>query len=148
MEKKQNREKYTGIYGSWYAMKQRCGNPNNKSYHNYGGRGIGYPEKWSTFAGFTEDMQEGYCKGLTIDRIDNNKSYSKENCRWLDKKGQCNNTRKNVLITFDGRTLTSTQWAEELGLEECTLKSRRLRGWSLERMMSPKLERPLKLLIN
>lgn len=148
MEKKQNREKYTGIYGSWYAMKQRCGNPNNKSYHNYGGRGIGYPEKWRTFNGFTEDMAEGYREGLTIDRTDNNKPYSKENCRWLDRKSQCNNTRKNVLITFDGKTLTSSRWAERLGLAECTLKSRRLRGWSLERMMNPKLERPLKLLTN
>lgn len=143
--KKYSREKYLGMYVSWYAMKQRCGNPKNKSYHNYGGRGITYPKKWESYQGFKEDMEETYKKGLTIDRINNNESYSKENCRWLDRKTQCNNMRKNVLITYQGITLTSTQWAEKLGLQECTLKSRRLRGWTLERMMNPKLERPLKL---
>ncbi len=137
---KKYREKYTGIYGSWYAMKQRCGNPNHLAYHNYGGRGISYPEEWETFKGFEKDMSETYKKGLTIDRIDNNASYSKENCRWA--------TRKNILITYKGETHTSTQWAEKLGLRECTLKSRRLRGWTLERMMNPKLERPLKLFIS
>ncbi len=143
--KKYSRKNYVGMYGSWYAMKQRCGNPKNLAYHNYGGRGITYPEKWESYQGFKEDMGETYKKGLTIDRINNNASYSKENCRWLDRKSQCNNTRKNVLITYQGITLTSTQWAEKLGLQECTLKSRRLRGWTLERMMNPKLERPLKL---
>jgi hypothetical protein len=143
--KKYSREKYVGMYGSWYAMKQRCGNPKHSAYHNYGGRGITYPEKWESYQGFKEDMEETYKKGLTIDRINNNDSYSKENCRWLDRKSQCNNMRKNVLIEYQGITLTSTQWAEKLGLRECTFKSRRLRGWTLERMMNPKLERPCKL---
>jgi len=145
--KKYSREKYVGMYGSWYAMKQRCSNPNNKSYKNYGGRGIKYPEKWETYAGFCEDMKDTYKKGLTIDRINNNESYSKENCRWLDRKSQSNNTRKNVFIEYQGIRLTSTQWAEKLGIMECTLKSRRLRGWTKERMLSPKLERPRKLLL-
>lgn len=143
--KKYSREKYVGMYGSWYAMKQRCGNPKNRSYHNYGGRGITYPKKWESYKGFKEDMGETYKKGLTIDRIDNNASYSKENCRWIDRKTQCNNTRKNVLLTYQGITLTSTQWDEKLGLKEGTFKSRRIRGWTIERMMNPKLERPLKL---
>lgn len=143
--KKYSREKYVGMYGSWYAMKQRCGNPKNRSYHNYGGRGITYPKKWESYQGFKEDMGETYKKGLTIDRINNNASYSKENCRWLDRKTQCNNMRKNVLITYQGITLTSTQWGEKLGLKEGTFKSRRIRGWTIERMMNPKLERPVKL---
>jgi hypothetical protein len=143
--KKYSREKYVGMYGSWYAMKQRCGNPKNHSYHNYGGRGITYPDKWESYVGFKEDMEETYKKGLTIDRINNNKSYSKENCRWLNRKLQCNNMRKNVLITYEGITLTSTQWGEKLGLKEGTFKSRRIRGWSIERMMNSKLERPAKL---
>ena len=53
--------------------------------------------------------------------------------------------RKNVLITYQGITLTSTQWGEKLGLKEGTFKSRRIRGWTIERMMNPKLERPVKL---
>lgn len=143
--KKYSRESYVGMYGSWYAMKQRCGNPKNLAYHNYGDRGITYPKKWESYQGFKEDMGETYKKGLTIDRIDNNASYSKENCRWLDRKKQCNNMRKNVLITYQGITLTSTQWGEKLGLKEGTFKSRRIRGWTIERMMNPRLERPAKL---
>lgn len=143
--KKYSREKYVGMYGSWYSMKQRCKNPKNRSYHNYGGRGITYPKKWESYAGFEEDMGNTYKKGLTIDRINNNESYSKENCRWLDRKSQCNNMRKNVLIEYNGITLTSTQWGEKLGLKEGTFKSRRIRGWTIERMMNSKLERPAKL---
>lgn len=139
------KERYTGIYGSWYAMKQRIGNPNNVSYHNYGGRGLAYDDTWETFAGFENDMGGTYKKGYTLERIDNNGNYCKENCRWATRKDQCNNTRKNITIEYQGITLTSSQWAEKLGIREATFKSRRLRGWTLERMMNPKLERPAKL---
>jgi hypothetical protein len=140
------KEKYTGIYGSWYAMKQRIGNPNNASYHNYGGRGLVYDPTWESFAGFEADMGGSYKKGLTLERIDNNGNYCKENCRWASRKEQCNNMRKNILIEYNGTKLTSTQWAEHLGIKEGTFKSRRIRGWTLERMMNPDLERPAKLL--
>ena len=140
------KENYTGIYGSWYAMKQRIGNPKHSSYHNYGGRGLNYDTQWETFAGFEKDMGDTYKKGFTLERINNNGNYCKENCRWATRKDQSNNTRKNILIKYKSIELTSSQWAEKLGLKEGTFKSRRLRGWTLERMMNQKLERPAKLL--
>lgn len=143
---KYRKEKYTGIYGSWYAMKQRISNPNHTSYHNYGGRGIKYNCNWESFAGFEKDMGDTYKKGFTLERVDNNGDYCKENCRWATRKEQCNNTRKNILIDYNGVQLTSAQWAEKLGLKEGTFKSRRLRGWTLDRIMNSKLERPAKLL--
>jgi len=139
------RKHYTGIYGSWYAMKQRCGNPNNKSYHNYGGRGISYPLQWETFEGFKMDMGHSYKSGLTLERIDNNSSYSLDNCRWATKKEQANNMRRNHIIVYKGESKTLSQWAEHLGLKPHTLLFRSLRGWTVERMLSARLERPWKL---
>lgn len=139
------KKNYTGIYGTWYSMKQRINNPKNISYHNYGGRGITYIPKWEKFADFEKDMGSDYKENYTLERIDNNGNYCKENCRWATRREQCNNTRKNIFIEYNGISLTATQWAEKLGLAEGTFKSRRLRGWSIERMMNPKLERPAKL---
>lgn len=79
------------IYGH---MKSRCDNPLEAGFKEYGERGITYDEKWKTFSGFWEDMEEGYEDGLEIDRIDPNKGYCKENCRWVDHVIQCFNTRK------------------------------------------------------
>lgn len=83
----------TGIYNTWDAMKQRCTNENNTSWANYGGRGIFVCEKWLSFDGFCEDMLKSYSEGLEIDRIDVNKGYFKENCRWVNKSLQAFNKR-------------------------------------------------------
>ena len=66
-------------------MKARCNNPNNVSYRYYGGRGITYCDKWETFTGFWEDMKNSWKQDYTIDRIDSNKNYCKENCQWLNR---------------------------------------------------------------
>lgn len=90
----------TRLYGVWHHMKQRCENPHHNSYHNYGGRGITVCEQWRDFAkfrewaianGYDENAPRGAC---TIDRIDNDKGYSPDNCRWVDMKTQCSNKRK------------------------------------------------------
>lgn len=138
---KYRKEHYTGLYGSWYAMKQRCGNPNNVNYHNYGGRGITYPTKWETFKGFKKDMGTGYKRGMTIERKDVNGNYSKENCIWTTRKAQNNNKRKHTLISYQGQEKNLAQWAEKLDLKYHTLLSRYLRKWSVNRMMNPNLER-------
>lgn len=130
------RKKYTGIYGSWYAMKQRCNNVLNSQYADYGGRGISYPAKWESFEGFKEEMGLGYKSGLTIERVDNNKGYSKENCRWATRKEQNNNKRSNIVLSLDGETHALAIWAEKLGMGFSRLRARWYRGWPTERILS------------
>lgn len=118
-------------------MKQRCSNPKNKQYADYGGRGIGYHPLWESFAVFQGEMQQGYKKGLTIERIDNSKGYSKENCRWATRKEQNNNKRSNIVLTYNGKTLPLALWAEELGVPFNRLRSRHYRGLSTDQILSP-----------
>lgn len=73
----------TKIYQAWNGLKQRCDNPNHPKYHRYGGRGITYPESWNTFMGFYSEMGSSYKEGYSIDRINNDKNYSKSNCKWI-----------------------------------------------------------------
>lgn len=87
----------TPTYISWKQMKQRCLNPNTPDYKNYGGRGVTICDKWIKFAGFYEDMGERP-DGLTLDRIDNNGSYCKENCKWSTRAEQ--NRNKRGLVNF------------------------------------------------
>lgn len=83
----------TRQYQCWADMKTRCDNEEHSCYKDYGGRGIRYPEKWRAFEGFWEDMREGYSDDLTINRVDNDASYSKENCIW-DVQGNQNHMRR------------------------------------------------------
>lgn len=75
----------TSAYSSWQGMKDRCTNSNNSRWERYGGRGISYPSNWMTFENFWADMSDGWYEGADIDRIDFDLSYSKENCRWVDR---------------------------------------------------------------
>ncbi len=84
------------IYTVWQNMKARCSRKSHPSYKDYGARGIDFPEHWASFLGFYEDMSEGYEQGLELDRIDNDKGYSKENCRWTSHKINTWNTRSNT----------------------------------------------------
>jgi len=125
----------TRLYKIWSNMKSRCTNKNTTGYENYGGRGIGYCKEWETFAKFIDSLPEGYSDKLTLDRIDNNKGYSKANCQWSNSKTQSNNRRSNRFITLGGVTKTLQQWIDKFGLKTSTVRMRLHYGWSEERAL-------------
>lgn len=102
--------KHSREYKIWDSMKYRCGNKNAVNYKDYGERGITVCKEWLQFDNFFKDM--GYSNGLCLDRIDNNKGYYKENCRWASHKQNNRNKRNNYLI--QGKTVI--EWSEETGL--------------------------------
>ncbi len=85
----------TRTYTSWVAMKERCFNPNNKRYKDYGGRGITVCPRWLKFENFFEDMGDRP-QGKTLDRKNNDKGYCKSNCRYATPTEQNNNKRNNL----------------------------------------------------
>ncbi len=108
----------TKFYRCWNGFKQRCDNQNNVEYPNYGGRGITYQKEWVDFTNFYNDMYESYLnhvqiygeKETTLDRIDVDKGYSKDNCRWLTNKEQSNNKRDNTYIEINDEKKTLAEW--------------------------------------
>jgi hypothetical protein len=121
-------------YQTWQAMKTRCLNPNSPSYKNYGDRNITICDKWMSFEGFFEDMGERPY-GYSLDRIDNNKGYSKDNCRWATTAEQNRNTRQNKFLTKNGKTMCMRDWANETGIPYPTIQDRVRRGWSDDRVL-------------
>jgi hypothetical protein len=112
-------------------MLERCYRPYNKSYLDYGGRGIEICDEWRcNFLTFHDwAVADGYSDNLTIDRIDVNGNYLPSNCRWSTAKVQANNRRNNRLITINGKTHTISEWADEYGLQEDTVLRRLKYGW-------------------
>ena len=126
----------TRLYSIYHNMKKRCENKKASNYHNYGGRGISVCNEWKSFEPFCEWAQaNGYQEDLTLDRIDNSKGYSPDNCRWITYKEQAYNTRQNHFITLNGETLTLTEWAEKLGINSSTICQRFKLGWSVEKAL-------------
>jgi hypothetical protein len=117
-------------------MKMRCYNPHTKYFENYGGRGIRIGDEWLAKDGadaFCEwALNNGYADGLTIDRINNDGDYEPNNCRWVDRIAQMNNTRLTRYLTYEGKTQSVTLWAREKGMKPVTLISRLERGWNVE----------------
>lgn len=125
----------TKIYGSWSSMVQRCTDVNHPYYKNYGGRGITVCDKWRKFEGFNGDMKDGHRDGLMIDRIDNNKGYFKENCRWVTRKQQANNMTTNRIVEVNGQRMTLAQACESLGMSYNVVRMRLHRGWNEEKAL-------------
>lgn len=122
----------TSTYNIWHSMVARCHNKNSISYPRYGGRGIKVCDRWkNSFLNFLEDMGERPEK-KSIDRIDNNENYCKENCRWSTSIDQSKNTRRNNYLEAFGKKMIIGDWAKELGIQSATIRKRIRRGLSLE----------------
>lgn len=120
----------TYIYKAWTQILQRCTNPNNPAFHNYGGRGIELHKEWrESFVKFSEYLGDQPGAKHSIDRIDNNGNYAPGNVRWATKIEQARNRRSSRLITADGVTRTIAEWIELSGLAASTVERRLKRGW-------------------
>lgn len=122
----------TRIYRIWAEIKKRCNSKSQRDNHSsYTDRGIKYCSKWERFEGFYEDMKDGYKDNLTIDRINNDKGYSKNNCKWSTPKEQANNRRSNKFYKYLGKKYTQAQLSEKFNVNYGTLVSRIRYGWSV-----------------
>ena len=134
---KKHGDKNERLYHIWKSMRERCNTPSCRSYYNYGGRGIGICSEWDDYLNFKNwAINNGYSKDLTIDRINVDGNYEPSNCRWVTMKQQGNNKRTNVFLTYNGKTMTMTQWAEEIGIDHRVLWSRLNSGWSVEKALT------------
>lgn len=133
----------TKLHRTYYGLYNRCTNPKSPKYQSYGGRGI--KNLWNSFEDFYSDMCEAYLtalekygeeKNITVDRIDNNGNYCKENCRWVSFAEQCRNRRNNTVITFDGISMSIAGWTEKLGKKKWIISQRLRKGWTVKEALT------------
>ena len=130
-------------------MKNRCYNPQNKFYKDYGGRGITVCSEWldkkNGHKNFREwALENGWKEGYSIDRINVNGNYEPSNCRWATPTEQANNRRNNNFVTINGVTKTTTEWAKQIGISQNAFAERVRNGWSDDKLLEQKYK-PLKM---
>ncbi len=132
------------LHGVWSNIKERCYNPNNPSFDNYGARGVKMCELWlNNFKSFYDwCMSNGWQKGLEIDKDikGNGMLYSPEMCSIVQRFDNANKKRNNWYLTKNGETKSISQWAKELGLSRKLIHDRKKVGWTDERALIPKLK--------
>lgn len=126
----------TSEYATWRDMRSRCSNPNHHAWKDYGRRGITVCDRWSRFENFLADMGVRPSPEHSLDRIDNDKGYSPENCRWELRQGQCNNRRSTKKLEFNGQIKSISEWGRELGFSRPLLFRRLRQGWSVEKALT------------
>lgn len=125
---------YSSEYKIWSGIIQRCTNYNFYKYRLYGGRGITVCDRWNKFINFYNDMGKRPSKNHSIDRIDGEKGYCKDNCRWATYKQQNNNSRRNHYIKYNNKIYTLSELSKKTGIKYYTLKSRINNSkWSVEK---------------
>lgn len=123
------------LYAIWIAMLSRCENVEDINYHRYGKRGIKVCERWHTIDNFIEDMFSTYDKKLQIDRTNNDGNYELSNCKWVTRKENANNTRRNRFVEYKGEIKTVGQWATYLNFPYQVLISR-LNAWNIDKVFT------------
>lgn len=129
----------TPEYVAWSHIKQRCLNPDDHGYQDYGGRGISVCSRWMDFDNFYSDMGPRPSAKHSIDRVDNNRGYEPGNCRWTTSDIQARNTRRNRSLEFNGEKLTVADWTKRLGFGRGAIPGRIKRGWSTEKILTTPL---------
>lgn len=130
---------HTIIYHKWRQMHNRCYNKNNKDFRFYGARGIFVCKEWHDPLMFLEwSKLSGFVNGLTIDRIDVNKEYSPDNCRWVKMSEQGKNTRRCRSIMYESKKYTLTDFCKKYKLGYSTTRGRFNRGWDIEKILNTK----------
>ena len=130
-------------YTSWHNMKSRCDHKTSGNYSRYGAVGVTYSSDWSNYDQFLEDMGERP-EGMTLDRIDSSKGYSKDNCRWATPAQQQANRKNCMHLTYNGVTQTAAEWSRSIGLTKAAVWQRIVKyGWTVEQALTlPKGARP------
>jgi hypothetical protein len=124
------------LYTVWESMRKRCNNKNCKEFNYYGGRGIKVCKEWNDFKCFYKDMIVGYKKGLQLDRVDNNKGYSKENCKWSTPSENASNRRTSIIVNG----ICAKTQSLKLSASASLIKKRIRMGWKKQDAFStPKI---------
>ena len=127
----------TRLHAIWQAMIRRCEDPKNNRYYSYGAKGIAVCNEWKDFTNFKNwSFANGYSEELSIDRINNDKGYCPENCRWATKIQQANNKTNNRMLTYKGQTKTAKQWSRFFGFDYKYFHEKLKKcGWSIEKVL-------------
>lgn len=136
------RAEYPAEYGAWNSMRSRCLNPKVKTYKNYGGRGIGCCEEWKNFRSFLRDMGLRPSSDHSLERVDNEKGYSPDNCKWATYEEQNTNRRSVIELEFRGAIVRLPDLVRLHGATDLhTVRGRIRKGWDIERALAtPKFE--------
>lgn len=127
------------LYKTYRHMIDRCHNSKCKSYTNYGSRGITVCVEWRGNNGlekFISDMQDKAFRELTLERVDNSKGYSPQNCIWASRRAQSRNTRRNVRVEHGGKILVAADWDRKIGFPKGTVRRRIRNNWSVENALT------------
>lgn len=127
---------YSAEYHAWKSMKERCRNASNKRFIKYGGRGINFCERWDEFENFLEDMGRRPGENYSLDRIDNNKGYSPDNCKWSTPHERMTNRTVTRFVSMNGERVPLATLAKQHNIPANTLRFRILKGWDIDEALN------------
>lgn len=134
------KEEYRQLTLAWVNMRQRCYNKKHPKYSDYGGRGITVCKEWKNnkYCFVVWSLLHGFQIGLTIDRINVNRGYTPKNCRWVLLEEQLRNTRKNIILNYEGEKKCLSEWARLYGVPKGTALNRYNAGWNFKQIFNVK----------